>query len=126
MQSKLMRPVFFFVLAAALAVVGLTLTQRYPFAFGTGIGVGAILFLYGMARGGGLGNARQFERGPADVSARVGTCLAAAGIASGAIGHDPPFPLSFRVFYGVCLAVAAIGAAVLAGRAAFPPGGTRS
>jgi len=40
------------------------------------------------------------------VSAWIGTCLAAAGIASAAagiasaaMGYDPPFPPPFRVFY---------------------------
>jgi len=33
------------------------------------------------------------------VSAWIGTCLAAAGIASAAMGYDPPLPPPFRVFY---------------------------
>ncbi len=95
---------------AALVVVGATWAHWYWLALTVGIGAGGLLFLLGMATGGGLGNARRFEKKPADINARIGTCLAAAGIASSALGHDPPFPLSFRIFYGVCLAAGCLGA----------------
>lgn len=101
------------VCACVFAVAGAVLTHRYGLALAAGIGAGGLLFLLGMAAGGGLGNARKFEKKPADFSARIGTCLAAAGIASAALGYDPPFPLPFRVFYGVCLAVACLGALAL-------------
>ena len=104
------------VFVAVAVVVGATWAGRYWLALTVGIGVGGLLFLLGMAAGGGLGNARRFEKKPADVNARIGTCLAAAGIASSAIGYDPPFPLSFRIFYGVCLAVACLGALILSGK----------
>ena len=97
-------------------VVGATATGRYGLALTAGIGIGGPLFLLGMATGGGLGNARQFEKKPADLNARIGTCLAASGIAAAALGYDPPFPLPFRIFYGVCLAVAALASVALAGR----------
>ena len=96
--------------AAALAIVGATWAHIYWLALTAGIGVGGLLFLAGMATGGGLGNARRFEKKPADINARIGTCLAAAGIAAAALGYDPPFPLPFRIFYGVCLGVACVGA----------------
>ena len=102
-------------IAVAVIVVA-TWAGRYWLALTVGIGVGGLLFLLGMAAGGGLGNARRFEKKPADVNARIGTCLAASGIASSAIGYDPPFPLSFRIFYGVCMAIACLGALALAGK----------
>ena len=61
-----------------------------------------------MAAGGGLGNARSFGQGPADVSTRIGVCLAASGLASYALGHEPPFPPPFRVFYGVGMVLAGV------------------
>jgi len=96
--------------AAALVVAGATWAHWYWLALTVGIGVGGLLFLVGMATGGGLGNARRFEKKPADINTRIGTCLAAAGIASAALGYDPPFPLPFRIFYGVCLAAGCLGA----------------
>jgi len=101
------------VCACVLVIAGAVLTQRYWLALTAGMAVGGLLFLLGMAAGGGLGNARKFEKKPADVSARIGTCLAAAGIASAALGYDPPFPLPFRIFYGVCLAAGCLGALAL-------------
>lgn len=98
------------VCVCVLVVAGGALTHRYWLALTAGIVVGGLLFLLGMTAGGGLGNARKFEKKPADINARIGTCLAAAGIAAAAIGYDPPFPLPFRIFYGVCLAVACLGA----------------
>jgi peptidoglycan/LPS O-acetylase OafA/YrhL len=107
---------FAVVLATILAVAGLTLAHQSALALTLGIAVGLFLLLRGMAAGGSLGNARQFEKKPADVNARIGICLAAAGIASASLGHDPPFPLPFRVFYIVCLVLASLGAVFLAGK----------
>lgn len=105
------------VVCAAVAAVGTaTWAQHYGLALAVGIAVGGPLFLLGMAAGGGLGNARRFEKKPADVNARIGTCLAAAGIASESLGFDPPFPLSFRIFYGVCLVLGCLAALGLAGK----------
>ena len=103
--------------AAALVIAGATFAHWYWLALTVGIGVGGLLFLVGMATGGGLGNARRFEKKPADINARIGTCLAAAGIASAALGYDPPFPLPFRIFYSVCLAAGCVGALGLSGKA---------
>ena len=105
---------FWLVLAATLAVAGLTLAHLSALALTLGIAAGLIFFLRAMAAGGSLGNARQFEKKPADINARIGICLAAAGIASAALGHDPPFPLPFQVFYVACLVLASVGALALA------------
>ena len=105
------------VCAAVAVVAGATLTQRYWLALTVGIVIGGALFLLGMTTGGGLGNARQFEKKPADLNARIGTCLAASGIAAASLGYNPPFPLPFRIFYGFCLALACLAALVLAGKA---------
>lgn len=107
---------FLLVLATVIAIAALSLLRWHGAALGVGIGAGVVFFLLGAARGGSLGNAREFGRAPADISSRLGVCLAAMGIASGTFGHDPPFPLSFRVFYGFCLAAGAAGALFLAGR----------
>jgi peptidoglycan/LPS O-acetylase OafA/YrhL len=104
------------VLATILAVAGLTVAHQAALALTLGIAVGLALFVRGMAAGGSLGNARRFEKKPADLNARIGTCLAAAGIASASLSHDPPFPLPFRVFYIVCLGLASAGAVALAGK----------
>lgn len=104
---------FALVLATVLAVAGLTLAHLPLPALIVGMVVGLYFFLRGMSAGGSLGNARRFEKKPADMNARIGTCLAAMGIASSAIGSTN-FPLPFRVFYGACLGVAAVGAVVLA------------
>ncbi len=112
------------VCACVFVVAGAVLTQRFGLALTAGIAVGGLLFLLGMAGGGGLGNARKFEKKPADVSARIGTCLAAAGVASAALGYDPPFPLPFRIFYGVCIVIGCLGALALSvkGLKDTPPG----
>ncbi len=107
---------FAVVLGTTLAVAGLTLAGQHALALTLGIAVGLFLLLRGMAAGGSLGNARQFEKKPADVNARIGICLAAAGIASASLGHEPSFPLPFRVFYIVCLVLASVGAVALAGK----------
>ena len=106
---------FWIVLGTALAIAGLTLGHQNGLALIVGIVFGACFLLRGMAAGGNLGNARQFEKKPADVNARIGTCLAAAGIASASLGSDQ-FPISFRIFYGVCLGLALVGAVILAWR----------
>ncbi|MGI4789202.1 MAG: hypothetical protein ACRYFS_10180 [Janthinobacterium lividum] len=98
-------------------VVGATVMQHHWLALTAGIAIGGPLFLLGMAAGGGLGNARKFEKKPADLNARIGTCLAASGIASASLGYDPPFPLPFRVFYGVCLGFACLAALILSVKA---------
>lgn len=108
---------FALVLLGVLAVLLPLAGGLYALAQILGIGAGALFFLYGVARGGMLGNARRFERRPADLNARLGVLLAAMGVAAGAIGHQPPFPLSFRAFYGACLAVSAVAALVLTVRA---------
>ena len=111
--------------SASLAViVGAALTHRYGLGLTVGVAVGGLLFLLGIAAGGGLGNARKFEKRPADISARIGTCLAAAGIAAAGLGYDPPFPPPFRDFYGICLGVACLGALALSvkGLQDAPPG----
>ncbi len=106
-------------LGSVLAVVGLTLVHLHAPALVVGTVVGAFFLLRGMAHGGGLGNVRGVGQKPADVSTRVGVCLAAAGIASASLGHDnPPFPPPFRVFYGLCLVLACVGAVFLAVKSA--------
>ncbi len=115
---------FLLTLAAVLAISGLTLAHWHGVALAVGIVLGAAFFLRSMAAGGSLGNARQFGQGQADIGARIGTLLAAAGIASAALGHDPPYPPSFRVMFGLFLLVACVGALVLTGRTLRkPPGG---
>lgn len=101
-------------LATVLAVAGLTLAHQSALSLTLGIAVGLPFLLRGMAAGGSLGNARQFGKKPADVNARIGICLAAAGIASASLGHQPSFPLPFRVFYIVCLVLASMGGLALA------------
>ncbi|MDQ2688521.1 MAG: hypothetical protein M3Y28_11720 [Armatimonadota bacterium] len=106
---------FALVLLAALAISGLTLAHWYWLALTVGVVAGAIFFLQGMAADGSVGNARHLGQGKADVSTRLGICLAAMGIASAAVGNDH-YPMSFRVFYGVCLVGAALLALFLAAR----------
>ncbi|MDQ2799649.1 MAG: hypothetical protein M3Y13_08415 [Armatimonadota bacterium] len=113
---------FGIVLGTVLAIAGLTLAHQYGAALVVGIVVGACFLLRGMAAGGSLGNARRFEKKPADVNARIGTCLGAAGIASESLGFAR-FPFSFHVFYGACLVVASVGAVVLAWRTQRDAGG---
>ena len=107
---------------AALAIAGLTLGRLYAPALVVGTAVGAFFLLRGMANGGGLGNVRGVGKKPADVSTRIGVALAAAGIASASLGHDPPFPAPFRVFYGACLVIGCLGAVFLAVRPGRPGG----
>ena len=102
------------VIGTVLVIAGLTAAHQHGFALTVGIVVGLYFLLRGMAAGGSLGNARQFEKKPADVNARIGICLAAMGIATAAFGKEPPFPLPFRVFYGICFALALGGAVALA------------
>ena len=110
------------ILGTVLTIASLTAAHQYGFALTVGIVVGLSFLVRGMAAGGNLGNARQFEKKPADVNTRIGTCLAAMGIASAAFGHDPPFPISFRVFYGICFALALGGAVALAVKDRKPSG----
>jgi len=103
------------VLVVVAAVAGLTLAHLNALALTVGLLAGLAFFLRGLAAGGGLGNARGFGQGPADVNARIGICLAAAGIASASVGTEH-FPTPFRVFYGLCLGLACVIAAFLAWR----------
>lgn len=104
---------FSIVAITVLAIAGLTLGHLYAAALTSGLIVGSVLMLRGIAAGGNLGNARQFEKKPADMNARIGTCLAAAGIASAALGNSH-FPVPFHVFYTACLVLALMGALALA------------
>lgn len=104
---------FWLVLLAVLAVLGLTLARLNAAALTVGMVSGAWWLLRGMALGGGMGNARQVGQSPADNGTRIGVCVAAAGIASAALAREV-FPLPFRIFYGVCLALACLGAVWLA------------
>jgi len=113
-------PRLIFVIMCAAVIAVSTLLRDYGVAFVTGIAAGALLFLYGMSRGGSVGGTKSFERRPQDVSTRIGTALAAAGIGAEAMGRIPPFPLSFRIFYGVCLTVGCLGAIFLAARNTKP------
>jgi len=98
---------------AGLTVAGLTTAYLTLIALILGMVVGLFYLLRGMAAGGSLGNARQYGQKPADVNARIGICLAAAGIASRAL-NSPQFPFPFHVFYAVCLGLASLGAVFLA------------
>jgi len=100
------------VLVPAIAV--LTYIGWNWLAVTLGILSGTVFFLWGMGSGGGIGNARSFGQGPADVTTRIGVCLAASGLASYALGHQPPFPLSFRIFYMILMTLVSIVALVLA------------
>lgn len=107
------------------AVIGISsLLHDYGVAFVTGIAVGAAMFVYGVVRGGAIGNTRSFQRRPQDVSSRIGIALAAAGIGAASVSHQPPFPLSFRVFYGACIAIGCVGAIFLAARYLDKPAGS--
>jgi len=100
---------------AVLLIAALTLAHQSALALTLGLLAGLVFFLRGLAAGGGLGNTHGFGQGPADVSARIGICLAAAGIASSSVGSSH-FPIPFRVFYGLCLGLACIIAMFLAWR----------
>jgi len=101
------------VFAAVPSIAVLTYVHWNWLAVTIGILCGTAFFLWGMAAGGGLGNARGFGQGPADVSTRIGVCLAAAGLGSYALGHEPPFPPSFRIFYGVIMGLVSVSALIL-------------
>ena len=101
------------VIAVVPSLAVLTYIHWNWLAVTIGILSGTVFLLLGVAAGGGIGNARGFGQGPADVSTRIGVCLAAAGIGSFALGHDPPFPPSFRVFYGVIMGLVSIIALIL-------------
>lgn len=102
------------VIAVVPALAVLTYVHWNWLAVTIGILSGTAFLLLGIAAGGGIGNARGFGQGPADVSTRIGVCLAAAGIGSFALGHDPPFPPPFRVFYGVIMGLVSVIALILA------------
>jgi len=102
------------VIAVVPALAVLTYVHWNWLAVTIGILSGTAFLLLGIAAGGGIGNARGFGQGPADVSTRIGVCLAAAGIGSFALGHDPPFPLPFRVFYGIIMGLVSVIALILA------------
>ena len=105
------------IVLCALAIVGAAFFQVYALALIVGVVAGAFLLITGMANGGSIGNARKVGQGPADHSTRIGVSLAAAGIAGSSLGQSH-FPVSFRVFYGVCLVAGCIIAVVLAFRSA--------
>ena len=102
------------VLAVVPALAVLTYVHWNWLTVTIGILSGTAFLLLGIAAGGGIGNARGFGQGPADVSTRIGVCLAAAGIGSYALGHDPSFPLPFRVFYGIIMGLVSVIALILA------------
>jgi hypothetical protein len=108
---------FVLVIAVVVAVITLTLLHLYALALTLGVVAGAAMFLLGMAAGGGLGNARSFERKPADVGARIGVAVAAMGIAVEGLRPDHYYPPQFRIFCGVCQGLGAVIALVLAARA---------
>ncbi|BDI30207.1 hypothetical protein CCAX7_22580 [Capsulimonas corticalis] len=101
------------VVVCAVVIAGAALLKIYALALIVGIVAGAYLLVAGMSSGGSLGNARRYGQTPADNSTRIGVGLAAAGIAAASIGQ-PHFPLSFRVFYGLCLVAGCVLAIVLA------------
>jgi len=123
--------VLLIVCAAALATVLLTIFHLYQAALGVGVVAGAFFFLRGVGKGGGPGNSAGIFQREQDIETRIGICLACGGIAAEAIGlHSDSvahmFPLSFRIFYGVCLGVAAIGAVGLAVKASKRTNGNGS
>jgi hypothetical protein len=98
---------------AALAILGAD-----GAALCLGVAAGGLLFLRGAVVGGRLGNARQVGQTRADVSMQMGACLALAGIAAGAQGHDPPFAWPERTLIGLGQGLASLLAVGLAGRQA--------
>ena len=84
-------------------------------ALGLGVAAGGLLFLRGAVVGGRLGNARKVGQTRADVSMRLGACLALAGIAAGAQGHDPPLAWPERAAIGAGQLIASLLAVWLAG-----------
>ena len=105
------------VLVVIAAVIGLTALHWFALAMTVGIGVGAVMFLLGMAAGGGLGNARQYGQKPADVGARIGVALAAMGVAVEGLRADHYYPPTFRLFCAFCQGLGALIAVILAIRA---------
>ncbi len=102
------------VIVVAAAVIGLTALHLFALAMAVGIAVGAVMFLLGMAAGGGLGNARQYGQKPADVGARIGVALAAMGVAVEGLRADHYYPPTFRLFCAFCQGLGALIAIVLA------------
>ena len=82
--------------AATMALLGL---KFYAAALTIGILVGVWFFLRGAMRGGRLGNIHAVGRSVDDFSTRIGVCHAATGVAAGAIGHVPAYPIPFVAFY---------------------------
>src|SRR4051812_44181896 len=101
------------IILCALVIAGAACFQASALALTVGVIAGAVLLVSGMARGGSLGNARKFGQAPADQSTRIGVSLAAAGIAAASMGQSH-FPVSFRVFYGLCVIAGCLIAVVLA------------
>jgi amino acid permease len=104
------------VILVAAAVIGLTLGHIYWLAMTIGVAVGAVMFLLGMAAGGGVGNVRRYESKPGDVGARIGLCLAAMGIAIQGLRLGAPYAQSFQAFCQVCQYLGAVIAIILAFR----------
>lgn len=84
-----------------LGIALFTVVGSYGLALGLGVSMGAGLFLSGAVVGGRLGNARKVGQSQADVPMRLGACLALAGIAASAQGHDPPWAEAQRVLIGL-------------------------
>lgn len=105
-----------FISVCVVAIVSAALMRYYIPALIIGIASGIVFFVIGFLSGQGLSAQEKFGQRPGDVTTRIGISLVAAGIAAAALDPARHFPDSFRVFYGVCLAVACIGALSLAAR----------
>ncbi len=101
--------------AAVLSIALPTVAGSYGLALCLGVSTGAGLFLSGAVVGGRLGNARKVGQSRADVPMRMGACLALAGIAAGAQGHDPPWAWPERVAIGLGQLIVSLLAVGLAG-----------
>ncbi len=107
-----------FTLIIVVGITVFTILGKYGVSLCLGVASGGLLFSRGAIAGGRLGNARQGGQAGTDINMRVGACLALAGIAAGAQGHDPVFAWPERILIGMGQ-VAASGLAVgLAGQAA--------
>ena len=101
---------------STVAVVCATLLHFYVAALIIGVASGLLFFFTGVVGNPGSRESGKFGSRPGDVTTRIGISLAAAGIAAGALDPSRPFPTSFRIFYGFCLAIACLGALILAAR----------
>ena len=101
---------------SVVAIVSTTLLHFYVAALIVGTASGVMLFFAGVVGNPGSQTPAKFGSRPGDATTRIGISLAAAGIAAGALDPSHPFPASFRMFYGFCLAAACIGALVLSAR----------